>query len=1166
MKKYTLTLLLCLMNVAAFELQAQPLAFPGAEGFGKHATGGRSGSVYHVTNLNDTGNGSFRDAVSKPNRIIVFDVSGVIRLQSRVAVSSNLYIAGQTAPGEGITLYGNGLSFSNANNTICRYLRVRMGIVGSSGEDALTLASGHDMIFDHCSVSWGRDETFSISGQGPQNITIQNCIIGQGLLSHSAGGLIQTDGGVTIYRTLYIHNDTRNPKFKGRHQYVNNIVYNWKTAAYIMGGDSEGSSHANAVGNLFITGPTGKNNAFSGANSRYNIYESDNMIDGNHDGTFSPRRIERSEFQGGPTFATTPFDYPSLPTTASTNLLDDLLPTVGASLPYRDNLDWLLISDAKSLGLKGDIISDEHTLDIDSPDRWNMWPGQRISDNDGDGMPDWWEQENGTDDCANDAMTIQEDGYTNIEHYINSIDKSQSQYFLKTPLSLHVEKRESDALLLEWRDVTDNETAYCIEQQKDGQYVEIGRKEANQNIYRVDGLHPMTNYTFRVRAYDGKDYSGYSNSVNATTSSQPADVTPPSQYQADVVWKGTESKEWDTQTANWSDTNGKSTTYSDGQSVLFDETGNQHAISITNTVRPKSILVKGDLDYQIDGVIGGIGQLGKSGSGTLRLTGKNTYSGSTVLWDGTLEIAQIGITGQASPIGSSPIWVWNGGTVRYTGSSATTNKEVTLTGSTTIDIVNANTKLTQNGTITGEGDFVKSGNGTFVVPLGTLAHTGATTVKGGTLSIQGKDVIGNNPQLRGTLHLQGGRLEITGGDNAAEGIINFPVVVEGENTSYLHIGQRNYIKNKFSGTGNLILEVEYLREFYQGDWREFYGTVTAKQTGSQGNQFYVDNATYGGLPNAHLDLQGNLEMRSGTNEKTYSIGALSGTSSTTLACTFIKKDGGKVTWRIGGLGTDATFSGKITNGIEHSSRIGETNIVKEGEGYWRISGACRHRGTTRIEGGTLILNGTHSKDKDHTGTYFTPGQYTVCNGAILAGRGTTEAPVVVLQGGSIAPGDFAIGTLTSKNNVTFNAGSHLYMEINRQYKTNDKLVCQGKLTTNGTLHIDVVDGKLQAGDVFSLLSASSYAGTFTSIEPEIPDEGLAWDTSQLFTKGQLRVVSDESSIFTPIGSYNGCIMVSTLTGMVVERLSQWPTDGKFNLPTGIYIVNYNNQKKKIIIP
>ena len=103
--------------------------------------------------------------------------------------------------------------------------------------------------------------------------------------------------------------------------------------------------------------------------------------------------------------------------------------------------------------------------------------------------------------------------------------------------------------------------------------------------------------------------------------------------------------------------------------------------------------------------------------------------------------------------------------------------------------------------------------------------------------------------------------------------------------------------------------MEYLREFYQGDWRNYYGTVTAKQKGSQGNQFYVYNSTYGGMPNARLLLNGTLEMR-GENGKSYNIGALSGTSTTTLACCFIKTDGGTVTWRIGGLGTDETFSGK----------------------------------------------------------------------------------------------------------------------------------------------------------------------------------------------------------------------------------------------------------------
>src|SRR6185503_19750757 len=98
---------------------AQLPAFPGAEGFGKYAKGGRYGSVYHVTNLNNSGTGSLRDAVSAPNRIVVFDVAGVIKITSRIVVSGNIYIAGQTAPGEGITGYGNGWSFSGADNTIC---------------------------------------------------------------------------------------------------------------------------------------------------------------------------------------------------------------------------------------------------------------------------------------------------------------------------------------------------------------------------------------------------------------------------------------------------------------------------------------------------------------------------------------------------------------------------------------------------------------------------------------------------------------------------------------------------------------------------------------------------------------------------------------------------------------------------------------------------------------------------------------------------------------------------------------------------------------------------------------------------------------------------------------------------------------------------------------
>ena len=122
--------LLALLAVCV-SVHAQQLAFPGAQGWGRFATGGRTGSVYHVTNLNDSVSGSLRDAVSQSNRIVVFDVSGVIRINSRIVFKNNLYVAGQTAPGEGITVYGDGVSFSGADNIIVRYMRFRMGAVGT---------------------------------------------------------------------------------------------------------------------------------------------------------------------------------------------------------------------------------------------------------------------------------------------------------------------------------------------------------------------------------------------------------------------------------------------------------------------------------------------------------------------------------------------------------------------------------------------------------------------------------------------------------------------------------------------------------------------------------------------------------------------------------------------------------------------------------------------------------------------------------------------------------------------------------------------------------------------------------------------------------------------------------------------------------------------------
>lgn len=1180
MKTHFACMALCIAMSVSSTIQSQQLAFPGAEGFGKYATGGRNGHVYHVTNLNDSGTGSFRDAVSQSNRIVVFDVAGVIKINSRIVVKNNIYIAGQTAPGEGITIYGDGLSFSGASNTICRYLRVRMGKVGTEGADAIGIANGSNMIFDHVSVAWGRDETFSISGSNPENITIQNCIIGQGLMGHSAGGLVQTEN-VSIYRTLYIHNDTRNPKFKGRHQYVNNIVYNWKTAAYIMGGDSEGTSYANAVGNLFITGPSGKSNAFSGANERYNIYADNNLLDSNQDGILNPVLIAQNAYEGGPTFQTVPYDYPVLPTINAEDLFDSVVETVGASLPYRDNLDWLLIRDLKSLGVKGEIISNEADLEIGAPTSWSLWQGtidgEDRKDRDGDGMPDWWEIQNGTDPDSDDAMVLR-DGYANIEHYINSITAEQSQYFLKAPSALQVEERKSTELSLSWLDFTDFEDGYIIEQKIDDSYKEIYRTPENTSSYVVSGLDPETTYSFRVKAFNEKGESDYSNVLEVKTKSLPINVIDPETYTPDFIWSGVVSNVWDTSTSNWD-----KGTFVNGKNVLFDASGVGGMISLANGLIAGNVFVKGDSDYTFSGVLSGDGSLNKTGKGILVLDDNNTYTGGTVVWDGTLQIGKLSNGGLPSSIGTAQNWVWNGGKIKYTGNSVSTNREVALENTTEFEVSNNSTTVTFTGAISGEGDFVKSGKGVVTSAFDLHAYTGNTIVKDGTYELKGKDLLGTEPGLHGKLILEGGTFRTTGGDGNTPGYIKFDVEVRGEETSHFHIGQRNNIKSKFSGDGNIQLDIEYVREMYQGDWSEFYGTVTANQKGANGNQFQLDNAKYGGIPNGRLVLTGNLEMR-GTNGGNFYIGGLSGEASTTMACCQIKTDGGTVTWIVGGLDTDETFNGKITNGIDHNSRIGYTSIEKEGDGIWRLNGTNKYRGTTTVNGGTLIINGAHNKDKDYTNTYYTPGTYTVNNGGILAGNGSTTAPLVVNNGGTVSPGDMGLGTLTVKNDVTLCAGSFLRIEINKNSKSCDRLSTTGKISISGDLEIMLTDGEYAAGDNMSIISASSYTGSFRNIVPQFPAPGLVWDTSDLYTDGRLKIVAESDAFHNPdvlalkvtadreticIDGLVQGVMVQVYNSSGIQINNGMASGSTYIIPVnnaGIYFVKVGSRVEKIYVP
>ncbi|RYP64800.1 hypothetical protein DL770_009131 [Monosporascus sp. CRB-9-2] len=397
------------------------LAFPGAEGFGREAVGGRTGSVYHVTNLDDSGAGSFRDAVSKSNRIVVFDVGGTINITSRVVVSKNVYIAGQSAPGDGITVYGNGLSWSNADNAIVRYMRFRMGRGGDSGKDGITIAEGENMIFDHVSVSWGRDETFSISGD-VHNITIQDSIVAQGLETHSCGGLIQTDYGVSLFRNLYIDNKTRNPKVKGMNDFQNNVIYNWGGGGGYIAGDSSGQSYANIINNYFVSGPSTTITAFTRGNENFHGYVSNNYYDSDKDGQLngSPLCVKASCY-GGMDIVSEPFTYPG-PERLMTapEALEHVLRNVGTSFPSRDAVDAYLVDEVRSYGKKGQLISDETEAPMNGPGY--IAGGTKPADADGDGIPDEWERANGLNpNDASDAMKVSSSGYANIEVYLNSL-------------------------------------------------------------------------------------------------------------------------------------------------------------------------------------------------------------------------------------------------------------------------------------------------------------------------------------------------------------------------------------------------------------------------------------------------------------------------------------------------------------------------------------------------------------------------------------------------------------------------------------------------------------------------------------------------------------------------------------------------------------------------
>lgn len=582
-KRTLMALLFCGLTYSTFDVHAQTLAFPEATGFGRYTTGARGAAnpqIYLVTNLNDSGPGSFRDAVSQPGRFVIFKVGGIVNLQSVVAVAANTTIAGQTAPGEGIVFLGPRVSFTGANNTIARYLRIRYGGT-SQNQDASGIANGANIILDHMTFTWGTDEVFSVNwdnnGTAPDNITIQNSIIGQGMHrhNHSAGGLMQPPPGgkISLIGNLYICNKTRNNKIKGINEFVNNVVYNWGNygniyghtqsgEAYIMGGDSAGSSFANIINNYFIGGPNTSNTVstpFSVGNANFNLYGSGNYFDNNKngtlDGTLVPQDLTGYPVGDPSAIQSVPYDYPMKnPVLTAQAAYDNIVSGVGASYPRRDQVDNLMISDLQSKGTTATYVYVQADLanqfGFTNGGAGHVYGAPAPLDTDNDGMPDAWEDAHGTNKNVFDALAVSANNapYLNIEVYINGLPNTAPPDFIMPPTNLNFTNAVTttgnpavSSLTVNWEDNAMNETGYVLERSDNGtNFTVIATLAANTTTYNETGLTPNTPYYYRVKAINALQSSVYTSNASVTT---PPIPSPPTKAVNPVPSNGNNSAE-----------------------------------------------------------------------------------------------------------------------------------------------------------------------------------------------------------------------------------------------------------------------------------------------------------------------------------------------------------------------------------------------------------------------------------------------------------------------------------------------------------------------------------------------------------------------------------------------------------------------------------------------
>jgi len=430
-------------SAAATKVSAPIDAFPGAEGAGRYAAGGRGGVILKVTNLADAGRGSLREAIETTGpRIIVFEVSGTIALESPLRIeNSRVTVAGQTAPGGGITLRNYPLIVT-ADDVVIRFIRSRLGDERRSESDAIWVNKGRRIILDHVSASWSVDETLSVNNsfKDPQagfyDVTVQWSIIAESLNrsvhvkgAHGYGSLIAGGNGtrISFHHNLWAHHLGRsprpgNPMPPGKdpigtfHDYRSNVFYDWGGAHAGYNADTGVKASIvkyNFIDNSYVRGSASTGTiAFQESNELAQAWFSGNSMDGVI--PKDPWSLVSGK-QGAAYQLKQPVDVAPISPDSAESSYARVLNAAGASLA-RDAVDTRMVRSVR----------DRTGALINSQKEVGGWPELTSTlappDTDGDGIPDEWERAHGLDpQRADDRFDPDGNGYTNIEEYLNAL-------------------------------------------------------------------------------------------------------------------------------------------------------------------------------------------------------------------------------------------------------------------------------------------------------------------------------------------------------------------------------------------------------------------------------------------------------------------------------------------------------------------------------------------------------------------------------------------------------------------------------------------------------------------------------------------------------------------------------------------------------------------------